>query len=855
MRVEGQYPVESVDFRSRTGLPGLGRIDPAFWPGPPAFGAGCGCESAQSFAVLLKGCGIALGVLVRHFYHRCAEAVKAGRNDSELLNTIGSHGETHLSLCEIQQQTQRLLTDCFGQYGGLPNLQTTTCGQTIFHMAMAAPVMDPDLIEQMIALRALINLTDFHGTTPLMDLIQKSRQVDQVQTVFRLALNHGKSFALNVQNCVGQSALWRAMFQGDLPIAKLLLEEGASSFTVARSMPNPGMKFPYRPEGSPRPEVYMVPACLAPLLGNSSENEIWRRKLHPVNRSKGCCKRPPNVFDVAVFNRIIHRDISPLVDLGWFCTSDVETPMKELLQETTAFGHLTKDKVFQKLAIIPLMFGHLSGGLAQLCIRHILNQVLFNQRDGVLLRHFLNSLVVTPRFVTPLGPSPFQQLGTVKSKAKPAPHRYRKSSSSSVNPGTSSSNNQEDSACVIHSGSSYNSSVTLDMSRITLSEPEMESVVPGEETTDRRMRHSSSPKSQQPPWRFDENWHLQEDPAFPRPNNTQGSAPPDSAAQQAQGIQEEVQSSLRQTEQLLAEVDSSIQDLTLFRRVEQILAEEAPAFPETDSSASSPEDAIAVPRQTKTTTTTTTTDSNSPDTTDSSSSDHTWDGVFSLRHACYKNSSSPYFNIPCAPFGPPDHEEILAFLDPSNSLELSQALGLPISLRPLVELEIARLQLGFVLYRHQSISCDRGCEGNDSDSDSWDSWSTHSGPSMTSTNDFESSLNDVESDYSSPRPFEPSIPPQPRLLSGSSSSSSSSLSSDPPIGIAVEAGAAGEAVGGADPLILDEDWFSFQDPDHDLATSARYVREHLISSDQNFNASTDSDTSVSSAEAGPAHHQ
>lgn len=142
------------------------------------------------------------------------------------------------------------------------------------------------------------------------------------------------------------------------------------------------MKYPHRAESSTRPEVSLVPACLAPLLGNSLDNETWPQKLYPMTVSKGCCKKIPNSFDVSVFNRIIRKSISPLVDLGWFCTADVETPMKELLQETTAFGHLTKEKVFQKLAIIPLMFGHLSGGLAQLCIRHILNLVLFNQRDG-----------------------------------------------------------------------------------------------------------------------------------------------------------------------------------------------------------------------------------------------------------------------------------------------------------------------------------------------------------------------------------------------------------------------------------------------------------------------------------------
>ena len=43
--------------------------------------------------------------------------------------------------------------------------------------------------------------------------------------------------------------------------------------------------------------------------------------------------------------------------------------------------------------------------------------------------------------------------------------------------------------------------------------------------------------------------------------------------------------------------------------------------------------------------------------------------------------------------------------------------GIPPGLKPYLELEAARLQLGAALFHHATIKCDRGCEGNDDDSD------------------------------------------------------------------------------------------------------------------------------------------
>ena len=54
------------------------------------------------------------------------------------------------------------------------NLQTTNSGRTIFHEVISSEVSDFGLIDRMVSMGALVNLTDVHGTTPLMDLIRNS---------------------------------------------------------------------------------------------------------------------------------------------------------------------------------------------------------------------------------------------------------------------------------------------------------------------------------------------------------------------------------------------------------------------------------------------------------------------------------------------------------------------------------------------------------------------------------------------------------------------------------------------------------------------------------------------------------
>ena len=91
--------------------------------------------------------------------------------------------------------------------------------------------------------------------------------------------------------------------------------------------------------------------------------------------------------------------------------------------------------------------------------------------------------------------------------------------------------------------------------------------------------------------------------------------------------------------------------------------------------------------------------------------------AFSLRHAVYadqfnsQSQSMPGASVVAAP----SQESVIKSLNRVKVAALADHLGLPPGLVPCLELEVARLQLGVAIFRHKSIRCDRGCEGDDDD--------------------------------------------------------------------------------------------------------------------------------------------
>ena len=76
---------------------------------------------------------------------------------------------------------------------------------------MSNEVSDFDLIYRMVSLGALINLTDVHGTTPLMDVIKNTDTAIKIHSDLTL---FGKRLLIDAQNCTGETALWRSLFHG-----------------------------------------------------------------------------------------------------------------------------------------------------------------------------------------------------------------------------------------------------------------------------------------------------------------------------------------------------------------------------------------------------------------------------------------------------------------------------------------------------------------------------------------------------------------------------------------------------------------------------------------------------------------
>lgn len=136
-------------------------------------------------------------------------------------------------------------------HGADVNLQTTNSGRTVFHQVICNSVTDHELVERMITLGALINLTDVHGTTPYMDVIRNTNCAVKIYNDFivngKVSVSHMRfklaSYAqlfpfqrvlIDAQNCVGETSFWKAMIFGKLECAKLLIDESVNTSLLAR---------------------------------------------------------------------------------------------------------------------------------------------------------------------------------------------------------------------------------------------------------------------------------------------------------------------------------------------------------------------------------------------------------------------------------------------------------------------------------------------------------------------------------------------------------------------------------------------------------------------------------------------
>jgi hypothetical protein len=266
--------------------------------------------------------------------------------------------------------------------------------------------------------------------------------------------------------------------------------------------------------------------------------------------------------------------------------------------------------------------------------------------------------------------------------------------------------------------------------------------------------------------------------------------------------------------------------------------------------------------------------------------------AFSLRHAVYAADFSNSHSL-CSGNVAPSQESIIKSLNRERVAALADQIGLPHGLRLCLELEVARLQLGVAVFRHRSIDCDRGCEGDDDDDDDSDSttdgedggdgngpWgeNSFSGPSLTlsendgdtdSDDDSQLSADEVDSEYSNEGAHDLNgdrsdavvedgndVMRRPYTFNSSSSSSSSTSGSDGgreefdirrPGNRGQRRGMAAASNGPQLPARRrdPDDWFFFN-VEEEYASIRQYVRENVDQA--KFENSTDSDTTTGDEE-------
>ena len=130
--------------------------------------------------------------------------------------------------------------------------------------------------------------------------------------------------------------------------------------------------------------IKSLPALFAPLLFDSPCISTEREKFGEQNETLRVCML--DKFSVEVFNKVVNKYISPLVDSNCeddpqagFGNEELSNILVNLIKNHTDYRHLIDHKIFQPSALVQLMFGNLTSGLRQQAVRKILAQALFQK--------------------------------------------------------------------------------------------------------------------------------------------------------------------------------------------------------------------------------------------------------------------------------------------------------------------------------------------------------------------------------------------------------------------------------------------------------------------------------------------
>ncbi|PNF21781.1 hypothetical protein B7P43_G08442 [Cryptotermes secundus] len=310
-----------------------------------------------------------------------SDSLSYTENFVDPLFTIGLHDETELTLIQLKEQLLELL-DVFIACGGNPNIVTSKSNSTLYHVVLANSDPDMELVMKLCEAGGDLNHANVHGTTPLMDLIMYADgdlAMDILNSIWRTKQDMS---SLEAQNCSNETALWRAMLAGSPRVATELLHQGASltpraiiSIAEWHKVSKIG-GLPYTQEIT----VNGISAVLAPLLQDSSS---YVRHTAAYVSSKFRIDQAPYSFNVDLLDKVFSNAISPVVDSTavYKCFPEpVLDEVKKILNEETQFpfDSFSSPGIKPQDAVI-FMFGKLSAGLQQLCVRQIIGHIFFTQ--------------------------------------------------------------------------------------------------------------------------------------------------------------------------------------------------------------------------------------------------------------------------------------------------------------------------------------------------------------------------------------------------------------------------------------------------------------------------------------------
>ena len=235
-----------------------------------------------------------------------------------------------------------------------------------------------------------------------------------------------------------------------------------------------------------------LPALFAPLLFDSPCISTERENFGDQNETLKVCML--DKFSVEVFNKVVDKYLSPLVDScdhnPGFSSQEISTILVNMIKIHTDYRHLIENKIFQPMSLVQLMFGNFTSGLRQLAVRQILVSALFKKP----LENLASTLETLKGSVVPVVGSPYRKLKVSKSNHDKEWQDIEVPDTFEVDSALNVSSLSDTVAQGDHNG-------VMSQNNLTLSEPDIRSSTPVQDDSSNIHR-------------FGENWYLRESPQY-----------------------------------------------------------------------------------------------------------------------------------------------------------------------------------------------------------------------------------------------------------------------------------------------------------------------------------------------------